>query len=160
MVVIFYINSQHYKYVDKRPYLSLVAQLNCNLAESTSVLNPLILVDKASIGDLSAVNYMYIPDFRRYYFVNGMEARPGGIAAIQGSVDVLTSNANKILGLRCQVSRNEYNYDMDLPDADIPVLVRRNITYKNFPSTVFSSNPTGRRYTLTVSGSTAIQGGN
>lgn len=153
MEVRFYRNTSHYKKVDKRAGLALIATADCNLLDSTSVINPTLIVDKSLLGNLANVNYMYIPDFGRYYFVTNMEAIPGGMAGISGEVDVLTSNANKILGLRCQISRQEFDFNMDLPDPDIPVMVERQLSFLNFNKTPFSTNPPGRHFVLTVSGS-------
>lgn len=159
MMVYLYINPKHYKFVDKRPYLQPVASIDCNLKLPCSILSPTLEISKDRIGDIANFNYAYIPEFHRYYFLTEPVADLGGVAKLSFNVDPLTSNANAILGLRCQVERQQYNYNMDLPDSDIPVMAKRNLTYRNFASTPFTSNPSGRHYTLTVSGSSKLEGG-
>lgn len=156
MEVYLYVNKAHYKYVDKRSNLTLINTITCHLQEGCSVQNPVFKFDKSSVGDISQANYMYVPDFGRYYFITDIDCEAGGICIITARVDVLTSNANAIRGLRCQVQRQENNYNMDLPDNDIPVLAKRFLTYKNFSATPFSTNPQGRHFVLTVSGSSAV----
>ena len=46
------------------PYMTL----DCAIKTPSSILRPYI--DIATESDLSAVNYAYIPDYERYYFVN------------------------------------------------------------------------------------------
>lgn len=159
MQVVLYNNPEHFKKVDKRGSLNLIANTDCNLKDSTSILTPTLTFSKATVGDLSRVNYLYIPEFHRYYFVTDLNAGLGGVAEITGRVDVLTSNANDILKLVAMVSRNQYNYNMDLPDNDIPVMAKRNLTYRNFSATPFTTNPNGRSFVLVVSGSSAISTG-
>lgn len=159
MRLLLYVNPQHYKYVDKRAYLQPVADIQCVLKASSSIIKPVVEISKERLGNIATFNYAYIPDFNRYYFLVDAVEDIGGVGVLFFDVDVLTSNANAILGLRCQVERQQYNYNMDLPDPDIPVMAKRNLTYRNFASTPFTSNPSGRHYTLTVSGSSKLEGG-
>lgn len=158
MRITLYNNPQHYKFVDKRGYLQNANTIDCVLKTDSSIINPVVEISKEKLGDIAAYNYAYIPEFKRYYFLTDAVAGLGGIAVLSFKCDVLTSNANKILQLQCQVARQEYNFDMDLPDSDIPVLAKRNLTYRNFSATPFSTNPQGRHFVMTVSGSSAIGG--
>ena len=46
---------------------TLTKQLNCILKEGTSLVNPTLIFDRKAVGH--TYNYVYIPDFDRYYFV-------------------------------------------------------------------------------------------
>lgn len=156
MQITLYRNTQHYKKVDKRGGLTPVVTVECAIKDDVDMLHPVLYMDASTIGEVTGINYMYIPYFGRYYFVK-IDTLTGGVAQLNGSVDPLQSNANDLLRLRCTVARQEYNYNMELPDSDIPVIAKRNITIKNFSVTPFSSNPSGRHYVMTVSGASALQ---
>lgn len=152
MQVLFYTNTAHYKKVNKQTNLTARGGADCNLILPCTVQNPVITVAKEDVADLPHINYCYIPEFSRYYFVDDANLQPGGLVQFNMSVDPLTSNAAQILGLRCTVERQERNYDMELPDNEIPVINKRQLSLYNFGDTPFTANPTARHFALTVSG--------
>lgn len=156
MQVILYRNTGQYNLVDKRGSLAYVGGFDCQIKHPSTLLRPVVTMARESVGDLATVNYAYIPEFSRYYFAK-LSVEEAGIVTVTCEVDPLTSWANQIMGIHCTVARNEFNYNMDLPDPDIPVLAGRNVTYRNFTSTPFSPNPQGRHYVLTVTGSEYVK---
>lgn len=70
--------------------------LNGTLRDNTNVINPIILIEVNSISD---VNYCYIPEFKRYYFINDINVVRNNLFEIMLSVDVLESYKNNILKL-------------------------------------------------------------
>ena len=63
-----------------------------NLKEDTSFLHPIIAIEKATPPMKNSYNYMYIPDFKRYYYINDIVSLIGGLWEIHADVDVLYSN--------------------------------------------------------------------
>lgn len=151
--------------LDKTSQLTKVATLVGTLRDSTSVTNPTIIVEntfamdrevvdgdglivsaeneKVSIIDLSNpidCNYMYIKEFNRFYFIDGIVSLNSRLWALNCSVDVLMSFKEEILALNVYVDRNQYDYDSDLIDNEVIVEndVIRDII--EVPSNVFRPN--------------------
>ena len=57
----------------KQPQGQPVAAPDCKLKENTSIMNPSIII--TGLDSWTTVNYAYIPDFRRYYFVQNVTDR-------------------------------------------------------------------------------------
>lgn len=72
-----------------------------SLRNESSIINPIILIE---IDNPSGYNYMYIPEFGRYYFITDAVSVRTGLWRISGAVDVLMSFASDILNLDVIVS--------------------------------------------------------
>lgn len=81
--------------VDKGSYLTGRFPMDGALREEASVTNPIILVEKTNPA-LSNYNYMYIPDFNRWYFIDDFVSVRNGLWEVHGKVDVLYSFINDI----------------------------------------------------------------
>ena len=74
--------------------LTLVKTISGYLRDETSILDPVITIELT--GDLTMavmvqVNYLYIPDFKRYYYITHMRSIRTGLMEISCHVDVLMS---------------------------------------------------------------------
>lgn len=58
------------------------------------IINPIV---KLKSKDPILFNYGYIPDFKRYYFINNIVIEPNGIYTLKLNVDVLESFKDDIL---------------------------------------------------------------
>ena len=58
------------------------------LKEETSVIEPSVIIEGSN---LSGYNYMYIPQFNRYYFIKDIYSIRNNLWKIQAAVDVLLS---------------------------------------------------------------------
>lgn len=142
--IIFYQNNAESIVVDKQPYLIEVMRLTGTLRNSTSIINPTIMVDidlnrnvvinnevfVVSNGNrviysmeeaLFVANYCYIPKFNRYYYITDIVSVRSDLWSISMSIDVLTSYLDSILEQEMLISRNEFDYDLFLPDTSIPI---------------------------------------
>ena len=89
----FYVNSSEKNKLDKT--LTLITTLSGVLKESTSIIDPIIVIE----GDLSAFtgcNYMQIDTFGRSYFVNNIRSVNNGLIEITAHVDVISTYKNAI----------------------------------------------------------------
>lgn len=146
MKLIFYSCSCENVVVDKTQYLEQVATFNGTLKDSASIINPIITVefnnkDKKklvvednnipiiannmyivySISDLvKRVNYVYIEDFNRYYYIDDIISISRDLWEISMSVDVLMSYKDIILQQKALVARNEFEFDDMLIDNQVP----------------------------------------
>ena len=68
-----------------------------SLVESTSITDPVILIQGGK-SLFTGVNYFYIPDFGRFYYIRKIETIRTGVVRITGHVDVLYSFADDFKG--------------------------------------------------------------
>ena len=99
-------------YVNKS--VTTVATLTGTLRQPTSVVDPIVTVEIASpVG----FNYVYIPDFNRYYFVKGIVSEKNTLVSISMHVDVLMSYKSNIMSAQAIVKRQEYKFNLYLDDG-------------------------------------------
>lgn len=70
------------------------------------IINPTIKLKHK--GKLK-VNYAYIPDFNKYYFIRSAEIYPTNIHTLQLEIDVLETYKKDILSSKATVGRSEYS---------------------------------------------------
>lgn len=119
--------------------------LTGSLREETSLVDPEIIVEYS--GTLTNVNYMYISTFNRYYFINDIESVRTNLWKIKAHCDVLKTYAQGILGCKCVVARNEYQYNLYLNDSYFKVYSNPRVQVANFPNKF-----TGESYVLVMKG--------
>ncbi len=90
--------------------------------------------------DLSSVNYAYISDFGRYYFVDEITVLRNNIWVLTLRVDVLKSFASDIIALTGTIDRNEDLADAYLQDGQYVAKMYRQITTKAFPNSMSADN--------------------
>lgn len=130
MTVIFMMNASEPNKVGKQ--LSNVATFTGTLREAANVCDPTILVE----GDVSQVincNYMYVEEFRRYYFITGIAVTSNELFAVSGHVDVLESYQEQIRGLSGIIRRQENSYNLYLDDGIFKCYQNPHIVLKKFP---------------------------
>lgn len=149
------INAPH-NYVNKfaKDY-QLIGILDGYLKQPTSILHPSILIDPTgdanrlvaddnnddivddNNNDITFIsndvslyysNYVYIPEFKRYYYINDIIVVTNALIQINTDVDVLMSFKDDILNLDAFIGRNEYNYDDTLVDDKLNYYNYYNVT--------------------------------
>lgn len=63
-------------------------------AMGINILEPVLYIKSDTMLNF---NYAYIPDFKRYYFINKIEIAPNNIYALYLSIDVLMTYKDEIL---------------------------------------------------------------
>lgn len=99
----------------------------CHLV-NTDVLNPILKLESVVMDK----NYVYIPDFKRYYFVKTVETINGMHTLLYCAVDVLMSYADEIKELDAYISRNEFDANFLLNDSSMPLLAEKKLVVKGF----------------------------
>lgn len=79
--------------------------LTGSLRSSCDVLNPVIEVEHNASIFSNHINYAYIPDFGRYYYIIGIRV-DGKVDALQMHVDVLKTYAHDILSSNGTIVRS------------------------------------------------------
>lgn len=94
--------------------LTQIASLTGNLREESNVVNPTILFQATSISN---VNYAYIPELSRYYFVQEIESVRTNLWRAHLHVDVLYTYRSQIRQNRALVYRQQNRFDLMLDDG-------------------------------------------
>lgn len=136
-------NQEELNKINKNP--SSVTTLTGELREESSIIDPVIIVEYD--GTLTNVNYMYIPEFHRYYFITQINSVRTKLWRVCGHCDVLKTYAQGILGCDCVVARNQNNFNLYLNDAYFKVYSNPRVQILNFPQK-FS----GESYVLVMKG--------
>lgn len=111
---------------------------NVEIYGACSVSSPVLKLSNAS-SQLPRFNYVYIPNFGRYYHVTDIVADSGAIVYIHCSVDVRYTFREGIQNCPCNVLRNEgIGKPTMIIDQQLPVLQNvENVVSKRSSSTYF-----------------------
>lgn len=93
MTVTLYVNNDDNRKLNKNLSNAFTIS-NVNVYDNCSVIYPLLKL--AYFTNISNYNYVYIPDFNRYYFIDDIILMQGQTAIIKCSVDVLMSFKSEI----------------------------------------------------------------
>lgn len=92
---------------------------SCILKEPTSILTPSILLQRRN-NDVVNFNYMYIEEFKRYYFITETVSVTESMWEISGRVDVLATYRESIGDASLYALRCSSRYDRSLTDKLYP----------------------------------------
>lgn len=136
--IILYNNTSEQNRLDKTNYLTKLQEVEGELRSDTNILNPVIeiyLLHQNVSVETYQVNYIYIPDFGRYYFVTSFDVCNGEIEHVSSTtikqnvllrfylnVDVLMSWKNGIKKLNCFITRQEVENNRLYIDTKRPFL--------------------------------------
>lgn len=115
------------------------------LREGCEVVNPSIIIEGNNLSDF---NYMYIPEFHRYYFITGITSVKKGLWQIDGHCDVLESYKTQIKAQKAVVERQQEKYNLYLNDPEWKVYTNKQVLTRTFPNGFSDSG----NYYLTVVG--------
>lgn len=105
-----YYNASENKVIGKT--ITLLGTLDCIFKDAVSIEHPVLIVSNITMsitGEtyLDDLNYLYIPKFNRYYYVDEIKTLTGGRYEIRCSVDVLESFRDDILNLNVILDHSE-----------------------------------------------------
>lgn len=113
--------------------LSSQLEVTGELRSETSIIDPVIMIE-CDLADLTNCNYMYIPQFNRYYFVNNIRSIRNGLVEFTCHVDVLETYKDQIKANSAIIKRQENNWNLYLNDGTFKVYQNPIIITKEFPS--------------------------
>lgn len=113
--IILFKNSAENNKVDKTNLITEVVTLTGTLREQTSIINPSITIELSTLLDF---NYVYIEEFKRYYFVKNIVNITNKMWRIDLHVDVLMSYKDTIVTQTALIDRNEFSYNELLVDNE------------------------------------------
>lgn len=131
------------------PALSPAASYDCILKAGCDVMSPVLSLDIGISTNPTALNYAYIADFNRYYFVKTWEWQER-LWHIYLEEDVLATWKTNIMGSSLYVLRSASTFDTLLTDELYPTkpgALNRNIQASRFP---WTSDLTNGRFVVGI----------
>lgn len=123
------------------------------LKDGSSVAHPSITFEVNS-DVVPQVNYVYIPEFGRYYFVDDIRNLYNNIWQLSLRVDVLMSFKDDILQAEVVARRSSSSYDKYLPDEFVKNKTDVDITFRKFIGWQFV--PSAGSYVLQTVGANPV----
>ena len=167
MKIILYNNHSENNKIDKS--IVKIVELQGYLREQTSLINPQILIefhpeqfdgyvkednqayvmyngikitwDSFINKYVLSANYVYIPEFNRYYFINDIVSIRQNLWQITLSVDVLMSYKNQILETNAFVARNQNKFNKDIIDNECVFTDKEKVEITEVQVDLFNDNP-------------------
>lgn len=106
---------------------------NAKILNQASIINLTITIKRDLVSDFRSVNYVYIDNFSRYYFVDDVKIE-NGFLILYCRCDVLMSHREQISNIYCTIERNQNQSNGYLYDNNYKVLSYENIVCKQFPN--------------------------
>lgn len=111
MRIIFYTNNSDSNELNKN--INLVTELQCNVnRDNLDILSPILFLSYFDIKELN-INYCYIEELNRYYFIDSYTIEKNNLIKLQLETDVLMTFKNDILlssGIVKETKNNQNNF--------------------------------------------------
>ncbi len=130
MQAIFYENKSDKRYLNKT-IEAKYSNIPIEVLNPSSVVRPTLKVSSGLIGQ--SVNYLYVEELERYYYINDW-IMENGFIRLECEVDVLMSFKDEIKNRNVIVNRQESKYNLYLEDSKYKVQNRTAILTREFPS--------------------------
>ena len=114
MNIVLYANVSEINAVNKN--ITELITLTGTLREQSSIIDPVITISDID-NYVGQMNYAYIPEFNRYYFITNVESVRNNLWKISFHVDVLFTYRDAIRSNSAIIERNENEYDLKLNDG-------------------------------------------
>lgn len=124
-----------YNRVNKGAFLNNRFSINGSLRNESSVIDPVILIEKTNPAKYN-YNYMYIEEFNRWYFINDIISIRNNVWEIHAHVDVLYTWYADIGNMECIIDKveNANAANMYFDDGAFVLDCRRDVELKEFPN--------------------------
>ena len=126
-----YNNTSENNMLDKT--ITLQATLTGTLRNETSLLSPEILIEGSASSFTPDINYMYISEFGRYYYITDVRTVRNNVIMISGKVDVLMTYASQIRSCTGIIRRNENDWNLYINDGSLMTYANDYVNSQNFP---------------------------
>ena len=85
--------------------LTLIATFDIQMRDTQNVSAPILILGEIAGVDLKAVNYAYIDEFKRYYFIRTITVGQNNIYTLAMECDVIETYKEDILNSSALISR-------------------------------------------------------
>ena len=128
---------------DKRQLVKNIAEIKTISATAKgdiNIISPTLIIQNT---DMTNINYCYISELKRYYFLTNYTYITGQRIELHCNVDVLMSYADDIKKLKVNVLRYEKIQPSYITDSRIPLFSSTKQRVIEFPDNIFNlANPT------------------
>lgn len=131
MTITFYKNTSENNALYKS--LTEITTVTGVLKEQSSMIDPIIIFENID-SYIGQINYVYIAEFNRYYFITNIESVHNNLWRVSMHVDVLYTYRDKIKSNSAIIERNEIEYDLKLNDGIFKTAQNPRIAQFTFPS--------------------------
>ena len=135
-----------------------IASVSCEPSGECSVHTPIIKVRQFS--GYGNINYCYIDDYNRYYYITNVIAKTGGLLEIHCKVDVLKTYDAVIRQCAAVCIANEMVGSSYIIDKNYPVDIKKETTVYKFEGEPFNTetaSDSSFNFVLTVAGGENIE---
>lgn len=143
---------------------TVIEEVSASPFGEMTIMDPVLRLRRKG-NELAGINYIYIPDWLRYYFVTNITIMSGELMVLSCHIDVLNSYKNAILASNAICVRSERT-DVGprlsntpegtfINDTKRPVLPEAIQTYYEYDTTVFNLDTAtsgSRNFVLNVAG--------
>lgn len=119
----------------KRPHPSTGVELSVELKQDTSIMFPVFRLEEANFQ--TDYNYIYVPKWGRYYYIDNATITMGGIWELACTEDVLSTWKPEIGADSYYILRSSAAYNTDISDDYYPAF-QNGETETTFGSNLFS----------------------
>lgn len=140
MTITLYLYKGEPNRLNKTNQLVEVAELTGELKRGTSIFSPTFLISlqpETQEGDIQSFNYMYVDNFKRFYFVSDIVASSGDLLEVSGEVDPLQSFREEIADQEGFVIRSTSDYNKKIIDSEIPLKPTKTEEIQQFTGNTF-----------------------
>ena len=149
MKIILYKSIADNRLLDKSSKITVIDTIDtAHIKDDTSIISPSIILSYKKISTLKKCNYLYIPSMGRYYYVNDIVLKQGGMYELKCHVDVLMTYKGDIKNITTLILRQENVNNPYIEDGQL--LVRANRVYEKH--TIGKVGDGTDHYYLTVNG--------
>ena len=129
MKIILYKSIADNRLLDKSSKITVIDTIDtAHIKDDTSIISPSIILSYKKISTLRKCNYLYIPSMGRYYYVNDIVLKQGGMFELKCHVDVLMTYKGDIRNITTLILRQENVNNPYIEDSQL--LVRANRVYE------------------------------
>lgn len=151
--VTLYTNSSDKRYLNKQ-LTSYGSYSGLTIKDNMDILTPTFIL--ANVGSaaneiLAFVNYCYIPNFQRYYYITDKKILTGTRVQFTGLVDPLYTYRSGILNCTGTAVRNESQAFSYIVDEQVPVESYLTVKYLAIAD-LFDNKTNGTNFILNVAG--------
>lgn len=129
--------------------------INCNIKEPCNIIEPVLIVQRSRLGENWAkVNYCYIKELGRYYFIDKPNMLTHDQYELPMTVDPLMSYYDELMNTNFEISRSESVNSTYFIDSEKLILSKREISDGDgaYQFGMFPEDSTGNKYIMTVAG--------
>lgn len=124
-----------------------------HIKEPTSIINPAMQIKVSDLPEeWSVINYAYVPQLRRYYFVDDIIMESAGLVTFKMTVDPLQTYQEKLLQSTFEIARSESVNSKKFIDPQKVLQCQRQVSFVHIG--YFPEDSTGKKYVITTTGGT------